>query len=124
MKRVLSTSLLTAVLASGGAWTARGLHDEIQMDEGVFHVLNATDAQRVIELVFPSGERRSAVVDSGQAVDFRVANTGEGGVSVMADGSSVGTVGYVTRHNPLSVVVVQSEGAVFSQFLRGQGSIP
>lgn len=124
MKRVLLTSLLAAVVAAGIAWVARGIHDGITMDEGVFHVVNADAAQRTIALTFPSGERRRAVLEAGQAVDFRVANTGEGAVAVMADGEVVGLVGYVASHNSLSVVVVQSDHALFSQYLRSQEPAP
>jgi hypothetical protein len=124
MKRALCTSLLAAVVAAGIAWVARGLYDEIQMDVGVFHVVNADGTQRTIELAFPSGERRSAVVEAGQAVDFHVANTGEGAVSVVTDGEIVDSVGYVTSYNELSIVVVQSDRVLFSQYLRSQLSVP
>ncbi|MDP6988159.1 MAG: hypothetical protein QF903_01605 [Planctomycetota bacterium] len=118
MKQVLLTSLAAAVVAAGIAWVARGIYDEIAMDEGVFHVVNAAATQRTIELALPSGERRSAVIESGQAVDFHVENAGEGAVSVMADAEVVDSVGYVTTHNGLVVIVVQSDRALFSQYLR------
>lgn len=124
MKRVLLASLLSAVVAAGVTWVARGIYDAVTMDQGVFHTVNADAVPRSIELTFPSGERRSAVLEAGRAVDFHVASTGEGAVSVMTDGELVGTVGYVTSHNGLSVIVVQSDGALFSQYTRTQDSAP
>jgi hypothetical protein len=124
MKRILFSSLLSAVVAAGVTWVARGLFDELTMDEGVFHIVNADAVPRSIELTFPSGERRSAVLEAGRAVDLHVANTGEGAVSVRADGEVVGSVGYVTSQNSLSILVVQSDGALFSQYIRGQSFLP
>ena len=118
MKQTFLTSLMAAFVAAGVAWVARGTYDEVLMDDSVFHVVNADATQRTIELAFPSGERRSTVVEAGQAVDFHMANTGEGAVSVMADDEFVDSVGYVTSHNNLSVIVVQSDRALFSQYLR------
>jgi len=120
MKRILLASLLVAVVAGGGLWIARGIYDEALMDEGIFHVVNAGAEQRSIGLTFPSGEHRSAVIQAGQAIDFQVANTGQGAVSVTSDGASVGSVGYVTSHNSLSVIVVHRDGVLFSQYLRSQ----
>ena len=124
MKKVILTSLVAAVAAAGIAWGVRGVYDEILMDAGVFHVVNAEATPRTIELVFPSGEHRSAVVEPGQSVQFRVTNTGEGAVSVRADGEPVDSVGYVTSHNALSVLVVQSDLVLFSQYDRSQVSVP
>ena len=119
MRCILLSGLLMSVVAGGGLWIARGIYDEIMMDDGVFHVINADASQRSIELTFPSGERRGAVIQSGQAIDFHVENTGEGSVMVTADGEHVGSVGYVTSINSLIVIVVQPEGALFSQYFRG-----
>lgn len=119
MRCFLLSGLLMSVVAGGGLWVTRGIYDEIMMDDGVFHVINADTSQRSIELTFPSGERRSAVIQSGQAIDFHVANTGEGAVMVTADGEHVGSVGYVTTINSLTVIVVQPKGALFSQYFRG-----
>ena len=124
MKRVLLSSLLSAVLAAGVAWIVRGTYDEIMLDEGVFHVVNAGAVPRSIELTFPSGERRRSEFKAGQAVEFQVASTGEGAVSVMVDGDLMGLSGYVTSHNSLSVLVVQSDGVLFSQHNRSQKSTP
>lgn len=118
MKRALILTTLVAVLVGGGAWITRGLYDQVMMDEGVFHVVNACDGKREVELVFPSSERRSAVILAGQAVDFRVAHTGEGAVTVMAGGERVASVGYVTTSNNLTVIVLQQNGALFSQYYR------
>ena len=124
MKAMILTCSLAVVMGAAVAWGARGVYDELQMDEGVFHVVNAVGTQRTIELAFPSGERRSALVEAGQAVDFHVANTGEGAVSVVTDGEIVDSVGYVTSYNELSIVVVQSDRVLFSQYLRSQLSVP
>lgn len=121
-KKVILTSLVAAVAAAGIAWVARGIYDEVLMDAGVFHVVNAEATSRTIELVLPSGEHRSAVVEAGQAVHFHVPTTGEGAVSVSADGAFVDSVGYVSSGNPLSVLVVQSDRVLFSQHLRSQES--
>ncbi|MGK0217572.1 MAG: hypothetical protein ACI9HE_001050 [Planctomycetota bacterium] len=118
MKRALLLTILIAASVGAGAWVARGIYDEVLLDEGVFHVVNACDEKRAIELIFPSAERRSAVLLAGQAVDFRVANTGEGAVTVMAGGEQVGSIGYVTSHNSLAVIVLKPEGALFSQVVR------
>jgi len=107
--------LLATVVTAAVTWFLRGVYDEINMDEGVFYVVNAASSQRKIELVFPSGERRSAVFEAGQAMDMQVANTGEGAVSVLTDGETIGPTGYVASHNNLSVVVVQSDRALFAQ---------
>jgi hypothetical protein len=113
MKRTLIASLLSAVLAGGVLWSARGIYDEALMDGGVFHVVNAVDQSRSIELTFPSGESRSAVIRAGQSTNFRVEDTGEGSFSVVADGETLWMGGYVTSHNSFSVVVVQSNTAQF-----------
>jgi hypothetical protein len=68
------------IVAAVVAWGARGLHDEAPMDEGVFLVVNAGVTSRTIELRFPSGERRSAGVEAGQAVELQLADSGEGAV--------------------------------------------
>jgi len=120
MRRALLSNVLVALLAAGGAWFARGIYDAVFMDEGLFHVFNATEAERSIELAFPSGERRGAAVAPGQAVEFHVARTGEGAVLVMSDGKRVGSVGYVTSHNTPSVIIVQPDAALFSSLQRGQ----
>ncbi len=120
MKRVLLSNVLVAVVVGAGLWLARGAYDRAFLDEGVFHVVNAGAAERSIQLVFPSGERRSAVVPAGRSVDFRVENTGEGAVTVLADGRQVGSAGYVTSHNGLTILVVQPEDVLFSQVLRSQ----
>jgi hypothetical protein len=120
MKKVLLSNVLVAVLAAGAAWFARGSYDELMLDEGMFHVINDTAAERSIELVFPSDERRSAVIAPGRSVDFHVARTGEGAVSVSADGESLVCDSYVTSHNPLTILLVKSDGVLFSQFLRSQ----
>lgn len=120
MSRQLGASLSIAAICAATAWIGRGAYDELQMDEGVFHVVNADDAQRTIELAFPSGERRRSVIDAGQAVDFAVKNTGEGAVAVMSDGEVVGAAGYFTSHNDFSIVVVQADGVLISQYRRGQ----
>ena len=70
MSRQIKASFLIAAIAAATAWFGRGTYDEFQMDEGVFHVVNADATSRTIELVFPSGERRRSVIDAGQAVDF------------------------------------------------------
>lgn len=118
MKRALMLNVLVAALAAGGSWVARGLYDHVMLDEGVFHVVNACDAKREIELVFPSSERRSAVLMAGQAANFRVPNTGEGAVTVIAAGETLAAVGYVTSSNDLAVIVVQPGRALFSQHSR------
>ena len=120
MSRQVKASFLIAAIAAATAWFGRGTYDEFQMDEGVFHVVNADDAPRTIKLAFPSGERRRSVIDAGQAVDFEVKDTGEGAVSVTSDGELLGSVGYVTSHNDLSVVVVRADRVLISQYGRGR----
>ena len=119
MIRQLGASLLIAATCAAAAWIGRGAYDVHLMDEGVFHVVNADDAARTIELAFPSGERRRSVIGAGEAVDFEVEDTGEGAVTVTSDGEVVGAVGYVTSHNDFSVVVVQMDGVLISQYRRG-----
>lgn len=114
MKQILITALLSAVLAGSGAWIARGLYSELVEDAGQFHLVNATADEHLIELVFPSGERRAARVGAGDAVDVRVLETGEGSVEVRADGEDRGAVGYVTSFNGRSVITLTETGAVFT----------
>jgi len=120
MSRQVKASFLIAAIAAATAWFGRGTYDEFQMDEGLFHVVNADATSRTIELVFPSGESRKAVVEAGQAVDFEVKDTGEGAVTVTRDGEVVGVVGYVTSHNDFSVVVVQVDDVLITQYSRGR----
>ena len=48
MRCFLLSGLLMSVVAGGGLWVARGIYDEIMMDDGVFHVINADTSQRSI----------------------------------------------------------------------------
>ncbi len=119
MKRVLLLALVIAALTLGGTWYLRGTYDHLVMDNGVFHVINVADVPQSIELVFPSQESRSAAIPAGGSVSFHVADTGEGAVLIRSGGEERASLGYVTSINPLTVIVVEQDGAVFSQYHRG-----
>ena len=118
MKRMLFSNLVVAVSIASVTWLARGTYDQHAMDNGVFYLINGDAESRSIELAFPSGERRRAVLDGGASAEFVVLNTGTGSVSVKVDDSDVGPGHYVTTSNPLTVVVARSDGALFSSYWR------
>jgi hypothetical protein len=122
MKRTLLSTLLAVLAVAGtlGAWIARGVYDRATMDQGVFRVINANATQRTVVLLFPSGERREAVVPAGMSADFHVANTGEGAVTVQSDGENLGSIGYVTSMNDLSILVIHPDGVLVSEYSRSQ----
>lgn len=115
---------LVLLLTSAAVWAARGVYDEHFMDDGVFHVVNAADERRTIELAFRSGERRAVTLDAGQAASVRVEDTGEGAVSVTAGSEFLGDVGYVSSQNDLSLIVVLQDRALFSTYLRRRPPTP
>lgn len=102
---------IVAVVAS---WFARGLYDELILYQGYFHVINGTENQKTIELIFPSGESKSADIHPGNLNTFVVSNTGEGSIAVKSDGQKIGKVGYVTTFNSPIVIVVMEDKALFS----------
>jgi hypothetical protein len=115
MKRSFFLSLIVAAFTASSAWIARGLFDELVRDEGVFHVVNATAEEHIIELRFPSGVELGQRVAAGSSMDLRVNETGEGAIEVRVDGVSRGPVGYVTSLNGVSVVTLTEDDAVFTQ---------
>ena len=118
MRKTLSIAVVCSVLTATLVWVARGVYDTLTLDEGVFHVVNHVDRSRVIELSFPSSERRSATFGPGEAIDFTVDWTGEGSITVVIDELELDPIGYVTSQNGLSVVVVGEDSISFTQRFR------
>lgn len=115
MKKIIPRVLLGSLIAGSASWFARGYYDEIMMFEGRFHVVNATENEQDIVIKAPSGVSWQATLRPRASSDFTMKDTGEGGLSVQANGKALGSIGYVTGHNNLSVIVIAESTPVFSQ---------
>jgi hypothetical protein len=118
MKKIITWVLLGSLIAGSASWFARGFYDDIMIFEGRFHVVNATGDEQNIVITAPSGLSWQATLRPGVSSDFKMKNTGEGGLNVQANGKGFGSIGYVTSHNNLSVIVISESTPVFSQIVK------
>jgi hypothetical protein len=113
--RMGSVILISLVIGSLLAWVIRGTYDQHFMMDGCFHVVSNAKQDCEIGLRFPSGKQVDFTLEKGSSVDFKVYNTGEGGISVSVDGKARDLVGYVTSMNSMVVLVIDDEKTNFSQ---------
>ncbi|EAZ92056.1 hypothetical protein [Crocosphaera chwakensis] len=115
---ILTTYIISMILAVAGSWFARGVYDELILYKGYFHVINGTENQKKIELTFPSGESTNVNISSENMNTFVVSNTGEGSIAVKSDNQDLANVGYVSSFNPPIIIVIMDNKVVFQYITR------
>jgi hypothetical protein len=110
-KMHITIALAMALTMGVGVWYLRGAYDDVMMNAGDFHVVNASDQELDIVLRFPSGAIRSCKLAIGQGQTIHVPDTGEGSIVVTVNQKKLEPFGYVTSHNLLSVLTVRTDTA-------------
>ena len=98
-----------------GGWGLRGIYADLFLLENRFQLVNASEQERELRVKFPSGESFTASLDAGGSVEFEIRDTGEGSITVLERGQQLGSAGYVTTSNPLTIISVTQKTVYTTQ---------
>ena len=116
MKKIKLLIIIIIALFFTGllGWLTRSVWDSVFYLHGRVHVVSALPMKANISITFPSGKKKEFELDRFQSKNLYIENTGEGSITVVVDNKELKCDSYVTSINPLIVLTLTAEKAIFS----------